>query len=285
MNRPIFAMACNYPITIALKLNGIKTGELQTVACGQCMGCRIERSRQWAVRITHETKCHDENCFLTLTYNDENLPENGSLVKEHMQLFIKRLRKSIEPKKIRYFQCGEYGSQTHRPHYHMILFGHEFPDRKYLKKSGDNILYTSETLDDLWTHGHCQIGDVSFDSARYVAGYCVDKLTGDRGLEAYQATGRVPPYATMSRRPGIGALWLENFASDVYPADEVISNGHAALPPAFYDKWLEKHDPELFRVIKEDRKEKALSKNIEDQRFRDREEILKRKLKNGKKSI
>lgn len=278
-------MACNYPTTIALKINGIKTGELQTVACGQCMGCRIERSRQWAVRITHEVKCHEDNCFLTLTYNDENLPKNGTLVKEHMQLFFKRLRKSIEPVKVRYYQCGEYGSRTQRPHYHCILFGYDFSDKKYLKKSGDYSLYTSERLDALWTYGHCLIGEVTFDSARYVAGYCVDKLTGDLGLEAYQATGRIPPFSTMSRRPGIGALWLEKFASDVYPADEVISNGHAAMPPAFYDKWLEKNKPALFREIKENRISAAESKTIEDQRFRDREEILKRKLENGKKTI
>lgn len=278
-------MACNYPINVALKINGIKTGELQTVGCGQCMGCRLERSRQWAVRITHEVKCHEENCFLTLTYNDENLPQNGSLVKEHMQLFFKRLRKSIEPVKVRYYQCGEYGSRTQRPHYHCILFGYDFPDKRYLKKSGDYSLYTSERLDALWTYGHCQIGEVTFDSARYVAGYCVDKLTGDLGVEAYQSTGRIPPFSTMSRRPGIGALWLDRFSDDVYPSDEVISNGHAAKPPVFYDKWLKVNNPELFRKIKEDRISSAELKSIEDQRLRDREEILKRKLQNGKKTI
>lgn len=278
-------MSCNYPTNIALKLNGVKTGELQTVACGQCMGCRLERSRQWAVRITHETKCHDETCFLTLTYSDENLPKNSSLVKTHVPLFIKRLRKSLEPKKIRYFQCGEYGEQTKRPHYHMILFGHEFPDKKYLKKSGENTLYTSEKLDKLWTYGHCQIGDVTFDSARYVAGYCVDKLTGELGLQEYENTGRIPPFATMSKQPGIGALWLDSFVDDVYPSDEVLSNGYPALPPAYYDKYLEKTNPELFRKIKENRISRAALKTVEDQRLRDREVILKRKLQEGKKTI
>ena len=99
--------------------------------CGQCIGCRLEKSRQWAMRIAHESSLYDQNCFLTLTFSDEHLPQNLSVSKRDLQLFMKRLRKHFAPRKIRFFQCGEYGELNMRPHYHSILFNVDFPD-KYL---------------------------------------------------------------------------------------------------------------------------------------------------------
>lgn len=278
-------MSCNYPTTIDIKLNGVKTGVLRTVPCGQCLGCRMERARQWAARIMHEAQCHNEACFLTLTYDDKNLPENSSLDKTHVPLFIKRLRKSIEPVKIRYFQCGEYGEDNERPHYHMILFGWSFPDKKFFTKSGENNLYISEKLTNLWGLGFANIGSVTFDSARYVAKYCVDKLTGDLGKEAYDSKNRIPPFVTMSRRPGIGALWYNKFKSDVYPHDEVIVNSASCRPPRYYDRLLEAENPQLFNKIKEKRVSKAELKSIDDQRLRDREVILKQKTKKTRNKV
>jgi hypothetical protein len=93
--------------------------------CGRCIGCRLERSRQWAVRCVHEASLHEKNCFITLTYSPENLPKDGSLDVSHFQKFMKRFRKRFGPG-IRFFHCGEYGESLSRPHYHACIFGFDF---------------------------------------------------------------------------------------------------------------------------------------------------------------
>lgn len=224
--------------------------------CGQCIGCRLERSRQWAVRMLHEAQMHEENSFLTLTYSPENLPATGSLNKKHFQDFMKRLRGRLGGRRIRYFHCGEYGERLRRPHYHAILFGFDFPDKVFYKPVGDNgRLYISAMLDETWSHGFAVIGDVTFDSAAYVARYVTKKVTGPRADGHYlrfdKETGEVftepdgslshlePEYVTMSRRPGIAAGWFERFGSEVFPSDEVITRGVQARPPRYYDKLFE----------------------------------------------
>lgn len=253
------------------------TDYFQTVACGQCLGCRMERARQWAVRIMHETRLHDDALFLTLTYSDQHLPPAGTLVKKHPQLFFKKLRKKIQPRKIRYFMCGEYGGKFGRPHYHVILWGYRFPDMKFFTNSGENPLYTSQILDDLWEYGHCQIGSVSYDSARYVAKYCTEKLTGELGKNEYEATGRIPPYSTQSTKPGIGHDFLEKFGDDVYNYDEVLMNGFPGKPPRYYDKILERTDPERYAENKRSRKKRA--QELHPDRLIARETILKNQLR------
>ena len=226
------------------------------VPCGQCIGCKLEKSRQWAVRIMHEEQLHDESCFLTLTYNDENLPANGSLVKEHFQKFMKRLRKAYDDKSIRYFHCGEYGDQLQRPHYHACLFGIDFPDKRLLSLNRGNHLYESPRLTKIWGHGHCSIGTLTFESAAYVARYVCKKITGP-GAEEYYGD-RIPPYVTMSRRPAIGREWLDKFLNDVYIGDQVITReGRKCKPPKYYDKLLEDMSPERFKFIKRDREARA----------------------------
>ena len=103
-----------------------------SLPCGQCSGCRLERSRQWAMRCVHEAAAYDCNAFITLTYDEENLPADGSLNYDHFQLFMKRLRKAIEPNKVRFYMCGEYGEENGRPHFHACLFGYDFPDKVML---------------------------------------------------------------------------------------------------------------------------------------------------------
>lgn len=258
-------MACYYPVTIPHP----KFGTPLVVACGQCIGCRLERSRQWAVRIMHENKLHDDSCFITLTYKDDKLPPNRSLVKRDCQLFIKRLRKAISPKKISYFLCGEYGTNTDRPHYHVILFGYSFPDLKVYRNTdrGDK-LYESVMLSKLWGNGFAPVGSVTFESAGYVARYCVDKLTGDAGRQAYEARGRIAPFVLMSTKPAIGKRWYEKFSGDVFPYDEVIANGHPSRPPRYYDKLLEKDDESLFMSIKRRRLADAESREADNTRER-----------------
>lgn len=218
------------------------------IPCGKCIGCRLEKSRQWAVRCVHEASLHEENSFLTLTYSDEELFKvGGSLCPRHHTLFMKRLRKRIEPRRVSFFHCGEYGDETDRAHYHTILFGHDFPDKKFHKMSpsGDR-LYKSEVLDDIWGHGHCLIGSVTFESAAYVARYVTKKLDGDKAEEKYQAvdaqTGEIvqihPEYGRMSRNPAIGLNWYRQFKEETYPADDVVIRGRQMKPPKFYDKQL-----------------------------------------------
>ncbi len=239
-----------------------------TVSCGQCIGCRLERSRQWAVRCVHEAQMHESNSFITLTYDEANLPENRSLDVAHWQDFAKRVRHSLGP--FRFFHCGEYGDNGGepggRPHLHSAVFGLDFrDDRRLWKTQRGNRLYVSDRLTGLWGKGFAVIGNLTWESAAYVARYVVKKQTGPPAKEFYEyvdeATGEVhdrkPPYTTMSRRPGIGKPWLEKFNTDVYPSDQVVLNGREFRPPRYYDNELAKEDPELLEQLKESRVENA----------------------------
>ena len=168
----------------------------------------------------------------------------GSLHLPDFQNFMKRLRKSIAPKRVRFYHCGEYGDILSRPHYHALLFGYDFDDRKFFAKRNENSVYTSTELSSLWPHGFSVVGSVTFESAAYVARYVMKKVTGERSLDHYG--GLKPEYTTMSRRPGIGAGWLRRFSSDVFPLDRVIVNGKETRPPRFYDRLLEKADRSTF---------------------------------------
>jgi len=213
-----------------------------TIPCGQCIGCRLEYSRQWAMRILHESSLYRDNVFLTLTYRDEELPAHHSLELRHWQLFMKRLKKRLSGRQVRFFHCGEYGETTHRPHYHAILFNIDFDDKVLLKvtENGDR-LYTSSFLDDTWSHGDCYIGSVTFESAAYCGRYVMKKLTGQRKSEYGD---REPEYCTQSRRPGIGKPWLSKWKSDVYPNDFCVINGKKVKTPKYYDSLVK--DPDSY---------------------------------------
>lgn len=231
-------------------------GEPLNLPCGQCVGCRLERSRQWAVRCMHEASLYEENSFITLTYDDKHLPEKSSLNISHFQNFMKRLRKSIYPKKVRYYHCGEYGDLNARPHYHSLLFNHGFEDRKLFSKRDDIRLYTSDILSGLWPFGFSTVGEVTFESAAYVARYIMKKVTGDRAKDHYQ--GRTHEYSTMSRRPGIGKGWYEKFKADVYPSDRVVVRGVFTRPPRFYDSLLGREDRSTIEFLKIKRQNDAV---------------------------
>lgn len=262
------------------------------VSCGQCIGCRLEKSRQWAVRCMHEAQMHKENSFLTLTYDDKHLPPDGSLRKKDFQDFMKRLRKKFRPRKVRYLHCGEYGENTHRPHYHALLFGLGFPDEEVLSRADGRLLRSSVILEKLWGQGFCTIGDVTFESAAYVARYALKKVTGPAAKEHYKTlnpeTGEIteiePEYITMSRRPGIGAEWYSKFKADVYPEDELVTNGHPQKPPRFYDTLLEKEEPETLEAIKRRRIAEAdkWSKDQTPERLEVREKVTQARTKQKK---
>ncbi len=236
-------------------------GFKQVVSCGQCIGCRLERARQWAIRIMHESELYEDNSFITLTYADQALPVGGTLVKSHFQDFMKRLRSRLAPRKIRFFHCGEYGEKFSRPHYHAIIFGYEFADKVFYKEAREGRLFISEFLSNVWSRGFCTVGDVSFESAGYVARYCLKKINGalkdDHYWIADEVTGEahqvLPEYCTMSNRPGIGAEWFLKFGSDVFPSDEVVARGFPSKPPRFYDGLYEIDNPVDFDRIRRDR--------------------------------
>lgn len=249
------------------------------VPCGQCIGCRLERSRQWALRCMHEASLYERNCFLTLTYSDEFLPADGSLRFRDFQLFMKRLRFEFGSG-IRFFHCGEYGDVNLRPHYHALLFNFDFDDKRLHAAGADgHRLYVSATLDRLWPLGFGVIGSVTFDSAAYVARYCVKKVTGSAAADHY--AGRAPEYATMSRRPGIGAGWYERFKADVYPSDFVVRAGRRMRPPKAYDRYLEREDLELSDSIRSARvrESRRWAENNTKARLAVREEVQLSRLK------
>lgn len=259
------------------------------IPCGQCVGCRLERSRQWAMRCIHEASLHEDNCFITLTYSDDRLPEGGTLVKKHFQDFMKRFRFRVDPVKLRFFHCGEYGEKYRRPHYHALIFGYDFPDKVFKRKTGQgHRVYTSELLSNDWSHGLCEIGAVTFESAAYCARYIMGKVTGDLAQSYYEVvdgdgvvTDLLPEYVTMSRRPGIGRGWFDKFPTDVFPKDYIIVNGVKCRPPRFYDTVLKAVNEFQFLELKERRELRSLrhSENNSPDRLKVREEIALRKLK------
>jgi len=238
-----------------------------TVPCGQCIGCRLERSRQWAIRNMHENQMHEDSCFITLTYNDDHLPYGNTLVLEDFQKFMKRLRKSKGP--VRFFHCGEYGDETDRPHYHALIYGWSPNDPELFSTSGEHRLYTSPVLSNLWSLGHATFGDVTFDTAAYTSRYVTKKITGEAAEGHYrfidEDTGEVidrkPPYATMSRRPGIGMEWLRKYGTEAYNHDSVIMRGREMQPPKAYDRAFEHIDPALYETAKSRRQQRAATRN------------------------
>lgn len=261
--------------------------------CGNCIGCRIARSQMWAVRCMHEAQLHDRNCFITLTYSNDHLPEDYSVHVRTWQLFMKRLRKSLGGKKIRSFACGEYGDQDNRPHYHALLFGHDFNDKCLLKKTRDgNPLYTSSLLQKVWPYGHSTIGNLDYKSAAYVARYCMKKINGSKADDHYwrlnplikQMVRVQPEFATQSRRPGLGATWLERYKTDAYPSDFVIMDGKKMKPPRFYDQRLTEEELE---ETKRRRKLFALGRRSDNTpaRLKQRETVQQAKLGQLKRNL
>lgn len=250
--------------------------------CGQCIGCRLERARVWAIRCMHEASLYRHNHFITLTYDDQHLPRDLSLNHYHFELFMKRLRRRFfasNDMPIRYYMCGEYGEGRGRPHYHACLFNLHLPDKLYFKKTGAGTLYTSHLINELWGMGFSLIGDVTFESASYVARYCTEKITGPNALRHYElhdkTTGeifqRVAEYNQMSLKPGIGAPWLHKYLRDVYPKGEVLVKGRFGKPPRYYDTIFRRDydsNDEQYNLIRQKRTDQAILQQADNTRAR-----------------
>lgn len=263
-------MACYSPINAYRRHDGSvgfhdapADRENLELPCGRCIGCRLDRGRDWAVRCMHEAKLFANNTTLHLTYKDEKLPIYGThrrgpspvptLRYSDIQKFLKRLRKEFmghEPGPsrsypIRYFVAGEYGETTLRPHYHMLLFNFDFFDKQ---RWGQN--YTSETLNDIWGLGNTQLSEATPERVAYVTRYALKKVYGRAAENHYQhidpATGevfqRAPEMAHMSRRPGIGKWWMDRFPTDFMGRDHIIVDGHKMKTPKYYERKIAEQD-------------------------------------------
>lgn len=294
------------------------------IPCGKCIGCRLDYSRYWADRMMLELETSKKAIFVTLTYNNDNLPvcqydENGdplygTLCKRDCQLWLKRLRKKFEGVKVRFYLAGEYGETTLRPHYHAIVFGIGLSDLDDLCEHGTNEVgdryYISPTLSQTWSLGFVLVADVSWRTCAYVARYVTKKWTGAWSID-YAIRNCIPEFSLMSRKPGIGAEYLDSHPDCLDLQNINISTPEGGLKihiPKYYLKKLNYlpvkdgkeridlnplYNPEKYDKMRKERKEFAednmllkLQKtgigyldylsNIEEQNKIDSVKILKR---------
>lgn len=179
------------------------------IPCGKCEGCRCDKANDNATKAYLESQNWPVNAFLTLTYSNDNLPKGRTLLKRDLQLFWKKLRKKIQPQKIKYLACGEYGPRTLRPHYHAAVFNYWPKDAKpYKRNEVGDLLYTSEELNKIWGKGYVIIGNVTYQSAAYIARYVYKKAYGGEQLPLKK--GKTPEYTTCSKRPGLASDFFTN---------------------------------------------------------------------------
>lgn len=255
------------------------------IPCGRCLECRLARSKEWAYRCILESKEHEHNYFVTLTYADppksSYIDDNGeiresfTLVKADVQKFIKRVRKHFTGHKIRYYMCGEYGSlkNTHRPHYHIIFFGLPLDDLKlappYLQqnkheRNNKYDLYVSDYLTNEWKHGHVVIGPVTIDTCAYTARYIMKKQLGDNTI--YDYMNILPPYTAMSNRPGIASNYFHENVEKIYQLGNYFINGEKVYPPRYYKNILKNYDEDKYEKFNNERMEamEDISKHMLD---------------------
>lgn len=306
-------MPCYRPVSAYRKADGsvvfAERGDIRAsvaLACGRCVGCRLESARNWGVRVMHEASGYDRNCVVTLTYADAFLPPGGSLRYRDVVLFLKNLRESrvwrdefgnrwFKP--IRFFLCGEYGEKLSRPHYHVCLFNEDFSADRYVWKPGQSgsKQWRSPELEQLWKFGNSTVGELDRRSAEYVARYVVKKVTGDRAADHYRTvdleTGEViwrePEFVQMSRRPGIGARWFDKYWRDVFPHDRVVVKGVQAKPPRYYLQRMKRIDADVVDVIRQDREVAARARFSDntDERLKTKETVAEARLRFFKRGL
>lgn len=306
---PIKGWRSKYPspsgkFPVVFKYDPRSCGEQTNVECGQCRGCRLEKSRVWASRCMHEAQILYElygvfSSFITLTYDEDHLPYGGTLVKYQLQNFFKRLRWHTQCK-IRYYAAGEYGSKCpdhetedcficgpiQRPHYHAVLLGFEFPDKEKLGHRDGETVYRSDLLEKCWQFGSHEIGSCTFESCAYTARYIMKKRTGKDAEEHYvrvlpdmTMVELEPEFAIMSTKPGLGNEWYQEYWKDLYPHDQcpIPGRGVFGTPPKYYDSlYALEHNDELEK-IKEKRREAAIEAIENGPSLQSRERVCKAK--------
>lgn len=222
--------------------------------CGKCVGCVQDRAESWSVRCTHEASRHERNSFLTLTYANPCPPV---LLKGDLQRFFKRLRKQVG--KLRYFAVGEYGERTHRPHFHALIFGHDFlGGAEHIGK-----YYVNGLISAIWGHGHVTIAPCEPDSIFYVCGYSLKNL-GDPDC-----------FHICSRRPYIGARWLNEFHGEVVQNGFVTING---IKHAVPDGYLRRGEVELDIELLKEKRQEAMRTQDPEIRWRKKDHARSREI-------
>lgn len=277
------------------------------VGCGHCIECRLQKSREWATRMVLESEYHMHNYFVTLTYDPQHVPvsyfpdpDTGealpalTLCKADLQKFFKRLRRRLETRGldpgIRYYAVGEYGDQSHRPHYHAIIFGLDLQDLEPVSKSRLGYqYYRSALLESVWPFGIVTVADVSWQDCAYVARYCTKKLGGDF-KDFYTMFNILPEFSVCSNHRGIGYQYFEEHAKEFYELDEIFlslpEGGKKVKPPHYYDALYAQIEEATMAAIKERRKRYAESAErvqrrssglTDDERLQARAELLMRR--------
>lgn len=299
---PCYSPLKGYKDAVSGGLTFKKAGSSQKmeVACGQCLGCRVDHRLMWSIRIVHEASLHMDhfgNSWATLTYRDpwnctkqqlkdgHFIPQKRTLIASHVSKFVRSLRKSNEDHKIRYFYCGEYGDENDRPHYHICLFNHSFNDQYLWKDDEGFYTYTSKELQKHWPWGFTTVAPLNLRTAAYTAGYAFKKITGEKAWDHYlrcdeygEAYWLKPEYIRMStgrgKPSGIGAKFYEKFASDFFPSDQspIPGHGQSELVPRYYENILAKQDPKMLESVKDLRQKfiKAHAADFTPERLRDK---------------
>lgn len=247
------------PKTFEKRQEMIKQGRRVLLPCRKCVGCRLDKSREWANRIIMEQVYHQDAWFVTLTYSDDYLPKaypvspsgvilsvHSTLVKKAFQDFMKRLRFNSH-QKLRYYAAGEYGTTTFRPHYHALIFGLHLDDLHPIQKSvlGDQY-YTSDLLDKCWPFGYHILGKVTWQSAAYVARYTMKKATHGFTPAYFKQAAVEPEFQTMSLKPAIGRQYYDDhpelFDYNTFSVSTPYG-GRKMTPPEYFKKLYKSQHP------------------------------------------
>lgn len=271
--------------------DGCVSEEVKKIPCGYCQDCRLEYAKEWAQRCMAEASQWQENYFVTLTYSEENLlplydycvsRKTGdvgvypSLRKEDMAKFMKDLRSALDyhygVSNVRFYGCGEYGSKGGRPHMHLLLFNCPLPDVRVVTNIKGEKYMQSDFLEKVWKKGFVHIGEVTWDSASYVARYMLKKSKGTSEKEylmycsSLGASPQINEFTNGSRKPGIGFGFFDDNKEAIYKYDQVLlPNGFVCKPNKYYDRLFDKLDADRLVEVKEQREKtaslKALQKN------------------------
>lgn len=259
--------------------------EFVEIACGKCLDCRMRRSRDWANRCMMELQYHDSAYFVTLTYNDKHLPIEyhtdgatgealpvATLRKSDLQNWIKRLRRRYPNDNIRYYAGAEYGRNTMRPHYHVIVFGLHLDDLEPVSVQRGYTYYKSLSLEKTWSVydpdtqsfdpiGYVTVGAVTWQSCAYTARYILDKQTADNG-DYYTEHGILPPYQCMSLKPAIGHQYYVDHGDEIYRYDQLYlttpEGGMQSKPPRYFDNLYAADNPDDMQDVKATRLQAAM---------------------------
>lgn len=258
--------------------------EMIETPCNKCVSCDMLRALRQAVQLHCELRTTDtRSYFLTLTYDNEHLPEDFSVDKQELQRFIKRLRKwhtKNNKGKMRYKSQGEYGGMFGRPHYHLAIFNLELTDLQLIGSEANYPAYESETLSKIWGKGQVHLIDLVFENCLYITTHHIEQKTSDsvkthekpirHPLTNKLITERKPEFSTQSSKPGIGKQFFEKYMSDMYPSDFLTYKGQKMPVPKYFDALLKQHDPKLYENIKTKRAEKVESRSVEENYLKDR---------------